>query len=74
MGFARTDGQLNLLLQRADQTDAKVAELDKRTADEIALLRKEVDTLKGARWPLPTLGAVVSLAALGVAAYGTLGR
>ncbi|MFJ8437685.1 hypothetical protein [Kitasatospora griseola] len=57
MGFARTDGQLNLLLQRADQTDARVADLDKR-----------VDSLERGRWPLPALGALTGVAALVVAA------
>lgn len=53
VGFTKTDGQLNLLLQRADQTDARVADLDKR-----------VDGLERGRWPLPALAAVTGIAAL----------
>jgi hypothetical protein len=70
VGFARTDGQLNLLLQRADQTDARVAELDKRTNSRLEGLDKEVEDLKRGRWPLPTLGVLAGLAgaAAGLAA------
>ncbi|MEV4559159.1 hypothetical protein AB0K51_19530 [Kitasatospora sp. NPDC049285] len=57
VGFAHTDGQLNLLLQRADQTDARVADLDKR-----------VDGPERNHLPLPALGALTGLAALVLAA------
>lgn len=74
VGFARTDGQLNLLIQRADQTDVRVAEVDKRTADEIAAVRREVEELKRNRWPLPALGALTGLAGLILAAVPLLTR
>ncbi|RPE27269.1 hypothetical protein [Kitasatospora cineracea] len=61
VGFARTDGQLNLLLQRADQTDARVADLDKR-----------VDSLERGRWPLPTIAALAGIGGLVLAAVPLL--
>jgi hypothetical protein len=57
-GFARTDGQLALLVQRGNQTDQKLSDHESR-----------LDSLERARWPLPSLAAIVSVAALGVAAY-----
>ncbi|MPY64884.1 hypothetical protein FNH08_49395 [Streptomyces spongiae] len=55
VGFATTRGDLALLLQRADQTDKTLSEHEER-----------LDTLERARWPLPSLAAVISCAALAV--------
>ncbi|MEJ8653869.1 hypothetical protein WKI65_38985 [Streptomyces sp. MS1.AVA.3] len=50
-GFARLDGRLDLLAQRDDQTDKRLDEHDRR-----------LDTLERARWPLPSLAALVGAA------------
>ncbi|MEF3114476.1 hypothetical protein [Streptomyces chrestomyceticus] len=53
VGFARVDGALALLVQRSDQTDKALADHETR-----------LDTLERGRWPLPSLAALVSLAAV----------
>ncbi|MFE2043247.1 hypothetical protein ACFXAZ_20425 [Streptomyces sp. NPDC059477] len=53
-GFARVDGSLALLVQRGDQTDRQIADHDQR-----------LDALERARWPLPSVAALVG--ALGLA-------
>lgn len=57
-GFARVDGQLALLVQRNDQTDKKLADHETR-----------LDALERARWPLPSVAAVMSVAAIGLTVY-----
>ncbi|MFC7218829.1 hypothetical protein ACFQLX_11705 [Streptomyces polyrhachis] len=47
VGLARIDGQLTLLVQRSDQIDKTVEELDAR-----------VTALERSRWPLPTTAAL----------------
>ncbi len=70
VGFARTDGQLALVLQRVDQSDGQVAELK----EEVGSLRQEVEDLKRGRWPLPAIGALTGLAGLVLAATPLLTR
>ncbi|HEY1176220.1 MAG TPA: hypothetical protein VGF17_08680 [Phytomonospora sp.] len=60
-GFARVDGALALLVQRGDQTDGRLDELESR-----------VDELDNRRWPLPSIGAMVGLAGLFLAALAQL--
>ncbi|MGW2521774.1 hypothetical protein ACWC09_33115 [Streptomyces sp. NPDC001617] len=63
VGFATTRGDLALLLQRADQTDKTLGDHEDR-----------LDALERARWPLPSLAAVTSCTALGLALWETVGR
>ncbi|MFE0130148.1 hypothetical protein ACFWY6_00900 [Streptomyces sp. NPDC059037] len=53
VGLARIDGQLALLVQRNDQTDKAVGELEER-----------VSTLEKTRWPLPTVAVLASITAV----------
>ncbi|MHA4819319.1 hypothetical protein ACXZ65_33775 [Streptomyces aculeolatus] len=53
VGFARTDGALALLVHRGDQTDRQLDEHGERLA-----------ALERARWPLPSVAAVVAVAGL----------
>ena len=53
VGFARIDGQLALLVQRSDQTDKALEELEER-----------VSALEKARWPLPTVAVLTSITAV----------
>ncbi|MGW7664702.1 hypothetical protein [Streptomyces sp. NPDC054756] len=53
VGFARIDGQLALLVQRSDQTDKALAELEER-----------VSALEKTRWPLPTIAVLASVTAV----------
>ncbi|OKJ55950.1 hypothetical protein [Streptomyces sp. CB02115] len=53
VGFARIDGQLALLVQRSDQTDKALEELEERVA-----------ALEKTRWPLPTVAVLVSITAV----------
>ncbi|MFE9645326.1 hypothetical protein ACFYO0_14655 [Streptomyces sp. NPDC006365] len=62
VGFTEQRGQLALLVQRGDQTDKKLDEHEAR-----------IDALERARWPLPSLAALTSLSALGVALWQALG-
>lgn len=62
-GFARVDGSLALLVQRGDQTDKVLDDHDRR-----------LDALEKGRWPLPSLAALISLAALGVTLYQLAAR
>ncbi|MGW4602749.1 hypothetical protein ACWENS_05665 [Streptomyces sp. NPDC004532] len=58
VGFARQSGSLELLVQRAGQTDRAVEKLDTR-----------VSTLERARWPLPSVAAVTAAGALFTSAW-----
>jgi hypothetical protein len=53
VGFARIDGQLALLVQRSDQTDKALEELEER-----------VSALEKTRWPLPTIAVLASVTAV----------
>ncbi|MFF4738768.1 hypothetical protein ACFY2W_23225 [Streptomyces sp. NPDC001262] len=53
VGFARVDGSLALLVQRSDQTDKQLADHETR-----------LDELERARWPLPSLAALLAVAGL----------
>ncbi|MGW2022030.1 MULTISPECIES: hypothetical protein [Streptomyces] len=53
VGFARIDGQLALLVQRSDQTDKALEELEER-----------VGALEKTRWPLPTVTVLASITAI----------
>ncbi|WP_267244340.1 hypothetical protein [Streptomyces sp. PR69] len=57
-GFAKLNGRLDVALQRTSQTETDIEEL-----------KQEVEALKRARWPLPSLAAVTGLAALGLTLY-----
>lgn len=78
VGFTRTDGALALLVQRHDQTDEALKEHARRIDDHDARLdvlergeterQKRNDTrldgLERARWPLPSVAALVALCGL----------
>ncbi|WP_406321063.1 hypothetical protein [Streptomyces sp. NBC_00519] len=57
-GFARLDGRLALLAQRHDQTDKRLDEHDTR-----------LDRSEQRRWPLPSVAALVAVAALVLSAW-----
>ncbi|MGW1151961.1 hypothetical protein ACWD45_11870 [Streptomyces rubiginosohelvolus] len=52
-GFATVNGSLALLAQRTDQTDRALDDHEKR-----------LDALERARWPLPSLAALVGVIGL----------
>ncbi|MFF4051925.1 hypothetical protein ACFYZ5_35310 [Streptomyces chartreusis] len=56
VGLARIDGQLALLVQRSDQTDKAVEDLEQR-----------VTSLEKGRWPLPTIAVLASVSAVALA-------
>ncbi|WKK26578.1 hypothetical protein QZH56_13865 [Streptomyces olivoreticuli] len=60
VGFARVDGSLALLVQRSDQTDGRLADHEAR-----------LDALESARWPLPSLAAVIAIASLLISLWQT---
>ncbi|MGW0686560.1 hypothetical protein ACWD2L_24705 [Streptomyces sp. NPDC002754] len=78
VGFTRTDGALALLVQRHDQTDealkAHARQIDDHDARLDVLERGEterqkrndtrLDALERARWPLPSVAALVALCGL----------
>lgn len=57
-GFARVDGSLALLVQRGDQTDRQLTDHDQR-----------LDALERARWPLPSVAALVGLIGLALSLW-----
>ncbi|WP_424861409.1 hypothetical protein [Streptomyces sp. MMS24-I29] len=62
-GFARLDGSLALLVQRSDQTDARLADHEQR-----------LDALEKNRWPLPSILAVVAVIGLAVTLWQAAAR
>ncbi|MFE0422274.1 hypothetical protein [Streptomyces sp. NPDC058953] len=62
-GFARVDGALALLVQRSDQTDKQLADMESR-----------LDSLERARWPLASVAALTASAGLGLAVWQLTGR
>jgi hypothetical protein len=63
VGFTEQRGQLALLVQRGDQTDKALDEHEKR-----------LDALERARWPLPSIAAVVAVGSLGVTLWQAAAR
>ncbi|WP_406303680.1 hypothetical protein OHA61_16720 [Streptomyces sp. NBC_00885] len=61
VGLAKIDGQLALLVQRSDQTDKAVDDLEQR-----------VTSLEKGRWPLPTIAVLASITAVGLTLYEAL--
>jgi hypothetical protein len=61
VGLAKIDGQLALLVQRSDQTDKAVDDLEQR-----------VTSLEKGRWPLPTIAVLVSITAVALTLYAVL--
>ncbi|WP_180685928.1 hypothetical protein [Streptomyces gossypiisoli] len=59
VGLARIDGQLALLVQRSDQTDKAVEDLEAR-----------VTSLEKGRWPLPTIAVLASITAVALTLLG----
>ncbi|MFI5972195.1 hypothetical protein [Streptomyces sp. NPDC051452] len=58
VGFTRTDGALALLVQRHDHTDAEIKQHAAR-----------LDALERARWPLPSLAALVGVTGLALSVW-----
>ncbi|MFD8379118.1 hypothetical protein ACFV2X_11365 [Streptomyces sp. NPDC059679] len=61
VGLARIDGQLALLVQRSDQTDKAVEDLEAR-----------VTSLEKGRWPLPTIAVLASVTAVVLTVFGAV--
>ncbi len=61
VGLARIDGQLALLVQRSDQTDKAVEDLEQRVA-----------SLEKGRWPLPTIAVLTSVTAVALTVLGVV--
>ncbi|MDH6624429.1 hypothetical protein M2271_002231 [Streptomyces sp. LBL] len=61
VGLARIDGQLALLVQRSDQTDKAVEDLEQR-----------VTSLEKGRWPLPTIAVLTSVSAVALTFLGVV--
>lgn len=57
-GFTRVEGELSLL--RRD---------GRETTDDIKDLRTDVDELQSRRFPLPVIGGLMSLVAVGLSAF-----
>ncbi|MFI1866204.1 hypothetical protein [Streptomyces jumonjinensis] len=62
-GFARVDGSLALLVQRSDQTDKQLADMESR-----------LDALERARWPLASIAALTASVGLMLAVWELAGR
>ncbi|MFF3555747.1 hypothetical protein ACWD4V_06590 [Streptomyces tsukubensis] len=62
-GFARVDGSLALLVQRSDQTDKQLADMESR-----------LDSLERARWPLASIAALTASGGLALAVWQLTGH
>ncbi|MFC8495344.1 hypothetical protein ACFUJU_32045 [Streptomyces sp. NPDC057235] len=62
-GFARLDGSLALLVQRSDQSDARLADHEQR-----------LDALEKSRWPLPSVLALIGVIGLALTLWQTATR
>ncbi|MEO3974267.1 hypothetical protein [Streptomyces sp. CAU 1734] len=62
-GFARVDGSLALMVQRSDQTDKQLADMESR-----------LDALERARWPLASIAALTASVGLMLAVWELAGR
>ncbi|MFD9853462.1 hypothetical protein ACIBVM_18375 [[Kitasatospora] papulosa] len=83
VGFTRTDGALALLVQRHDQTDEAIKDharridthdgrLDTMERGETERQKRQdarLDALERARWPLPSIAALVGLLGLALTLY-----
>lgn len=63
VGNATTQGKLDLIVQRADQTDRQLEDHENR-----------LDALERNRWPLPAITAVTSVAAIGLTIWQATGH
>jgi hypothetical protein len=63
VGLERIDGQLALLVQRSDQTDKEIADLQER-----------VTSLEKTRWPLPTIAVLAAVVSAVMALVQSLGE
>ncbi|MGW7514772.1 hypothetical protein ACWGJ2_04190 [Streptomyces sp. NPDC054796] len=63
VGFAKTDGALALLVQRSDQSEKQLADHDARLA-----------SLERARWPLPSIAALVAVIGLALTLWQLAAR
>lgn len=75
-GFARVDGQLALLVQRGDQNERRLDDLDRRldAVERGETPRQQHDearlsALEAGRWPVRTIGALSGVAAAGAAVF-----
>lgn len=84
-GFATLNGRLDTALQRTEQTEKDLQQAEQRlrtdltavetrAVAELAKLDTRVGTLEKARWPLPSLAALVGLGGLAVSLWSLLGR
>lgn len=63
VGNATTQGKLDLIVQRADQTERQLEDHETR-----------LDALERSRWPLASVGALVGAAGLAVAIWQASGH
>jgi hypothetical protein len=69
-GFARLEGQLNLINQTQQRTAQDVEDLESSTDARFKVMEDRVSALEARRWPIGSLAAlsgVVSAAVAGVA-------
>lgn len=70
VGFAEQAGRLDLLIQRANQTDAttaalkaEIAKVDERVTTEIGKVDERLTPVERKQWPVPTVAAVAAVVA-----------
>lgn len=82
-GQIRMEGKLDRLLAGQEEHGAAIADHETRlrtqertalTEADMAPLRADVEALKRARWPLPTVAALVGLAGVAIALVPLLSR
>ncbi|MEW1658578.1 hypothetical protein [Streptomyces sp. NPDC093707] len=88
VGFTRTDGALALVVQRHDQTDAQIKDHARRHDDHDVRLdvvergetdrqkrdSARLDSLERARWPLPSVAALVGVVGLALSLWQLAAR
>ncbi|MGW3513811.1 hypothetical protein [Streptomyces sp. NPDC000994] len=88
VGFTRTAGDLALLVQRHDQTDAQIKDHTRRLDDHDGRLdtlargdterqkrtEERITALERARWPLPSVAALVGVLGLLLSLWQLAGK
>jgi hypothetical protein len=73
-GFAEVKGSLAVLVERSDRNERDLTRLREDTEKELQQVRADVEALKKARWPLPTIGVLAGIAGAATGAVALFAR
>jgi hypothetical protein len=73
-GFAEVKGSLAVLVERSDRNERDLTRLREDTEKELQQVRADVEALKKARWPLPTVGVLAGVVGAATGAVALFAR